>query len=1026
MYSVGSVGFTRRDARQTTMEGGWCMNKRCPLNLWRWMWGTLLITAHDPATGAPPIPSSAPARLPAESARTEIVERGPHHRVVHNAVGVCTELATGLHYLEHGQWRETREEFEIVDGRAVARQGPHRASLAANLHSPGAITLISPAGERFRSHLLGLAYTDAATGRSVLIASVQDCRGAILAPNQVVYERALTGDCEADVRFTYTRRGFEQDVILRQAPPSPAEWGLDPHSTRLEVFTEFIELPAHRRSQIVLRREVDRARAARMAEPDLIDQQLEFRDLRFGPGLAFSIDSFPPFEARAGAAVPTGKSLETIDGRTFLIEKVDFGSLRPMLSTLPAATAQARPRDGKSFSRSAVARVLSPPPNEGSTARWADRQLAQDLARRLARPGLVLDYLAFTDSLTNWCFRSDTTYLISDLVDLHGITVLEGTVLKFAPGASLQIWGTLDCQTSAHRPAIFTARDDHSVGQALSFARGPGGLYAAHAIAFKGLARRESLHHVAVRHAQVAIAVDPQIQLDLSHLQVTRSGVGIAWQRGAEVTCRNFLGVDLNAAFQSSEGAAPLRGEHGTLHRIDRLTMGPATSCLLTNCLLVSVTNSAGFAGSPVALVPGDGGVFQTFAGGGHYLPATSSYRNSGTRSIDPTLRSNLHELTTEAPIALTRDLARNTELRRRVRPHYDQPDLGYHYPVVDYTWAGRRLTGARLTLTDGVTIGFNPADGATGITLEAGAELVASGQPQRPVRLVTLSALQENPPNRRLEWSPAFVRVQPGPAAETSVRWRLVESVLPGGIGVHLSGGFAAPNSAIYLRDCQFIGGRLSGGSLGLAITNCIFDRVLLEVESSQDEPPRQFHHSFFRSGTVQIELPTSTQVLARNNFFDRTTLRVSGSWDHSHNAYVAGFDRLPPASPTDRIVSRVQFQSGPLGPFYYPVHEGSETLAALIDAGSDAAIALGLAHYTSRADQAPEDDSRVDIGFHYVSLGDQNRPLDQDGDGRPDYLEDANGNGSYDWGESDWLAYDSAHGLATALDLQIFTPLH
>ncbi len=1001
------------------------MKNWCPWKLWWWTLGNILIVAQGPANGAPPkIQTSAPPASSSRPSNVEIVERGPHHRVVRNAGSVCTELATGLHYRENDQWQETQELFEIVDGQAVARRGPHRASLAANLRSPGAITLFSPSGQRFRSHLLGLAYTDAATGRSVLIASVQDCRGAVLAPNQVVYEGALTGDCEADVRFTYTRRGFEQDVILRQTPPSPAEWGLDPSTTRLEVFTEFTELPAHRRSEIVLRREGDRTRAARMAEPDLIDQQLEFGGLRFGPGLAFSNESMPASGPPVQSVVPTGKSLEKIDGRTFLIEKVDFDAVNQMLSTLPRSTAQVRTRNEKQFTRTATAQALPPPP-EGPTVRWADRQFAQALAGRLARPGLVLDYLAFADSLTNWCFRGDTTYLISDLVDLHGVTVLEGTVLKFAPGASLQVWGPLDCQTSTHRPAIFTARDDHSVGQPLTYARGPAGLYAAAALAFKGSARRESVHHVAVRHADVGITVDPQIGIDLRHVQLTRGRVGIAWQAGAEVACRNFLGVDLAVAFHSPAGAGFLRGEHGTLHRIDRLTAGPAAACLLTNCLLVAVTNSAGFGGAQVELLASDAGVFQTFAGGGHYLPATSPYRNSGTRSIDPTLRSNLHELTTEAPLALTRDFTRNTELRARVRRHHGQPDLGYHYPAVDYSWAGRTLAAARLSLTEGVTIGLNPAEAASGLTLGAGSELVAYGHPLRLTRFVTLPAVQENPPNRRNELSPEFVRVQPGPAGDAGLRWRFVESILPGGAGTHLVGGFVAPNAPFELRDCQFAGARLSGGQLGLAFTNCIFDRVHLEVESSQDEPPRQFHHNFFRSGTVQIDLPTSTQVLARNNFFDRTALQVSGTWLHSHNAYMAGFDRLPPHGLTDRIITEDEFLPGPLGPFYYPPRGGSGTLAALLDAGSDTASTLGLAHHTTRTDQAPEDDSRVDIGFHYVALDPQGLPFDRDGDGRPDWLEDANGNGTHEAGESDWRAYDSAQCLPSGLALQVFTPL-
>jgi hypothetical protein len=52
---------------------------------------------------------------------------------------------------------------------------------------------------------------------------------------------------------------------------------------------------------------------------------------------------------------------------------------------------------------------------------------------------------------------------------------------------------------------------------------------------------------------------------------------------------------------------------------------------------------------------------------------------------------------------------------------------------------------------------------------------------------------------------------------------------------------------------------------------------------------------------------------------------------------------------------------------------------------------------------------------------------PVDTDGDGIPDCLEDANGNGLYDAGsgETDWLAYTSLNGLSPSNGLQVFTPL-
>jgi hypothetical protein len=57
----------------------------------------------------------------------------------------------------------------------------------------------------------------------------------------------------------------------------------------------------------------------------------------------------------------------------------------------------------------------------------------------------------------------------------------------------------------------------------------------------------------------------------------------------------------------------------------------------------------------------------------------------------------------------------------------------------------------------------------------------------------------------------------------------------------------------------------------------------------------------------------------------------------------------------------------------------------------------------------QAQETNSVVDIGLHYVALAATGQPLDSDGDGLPDYLEDASGNGSRDGSETDSLLADT-----------------
>ena len=65
-----------------------------------------------------------------------VTERGSHHRVIERTItetlpngktverrSAYTEIATGMHYQnERGEWLESREEIEIIDGNAVARR----------------------------------------------------------------------------------------------------------------------------------------------------------------------------------------------------------------------------------------------------------------------------------------------------------------------------------------------------------------------------------------------------------------------------------------------------------------------------------------------------------------------------------------------------------------------------------------------------------------------------------------------------------------------------------------------------------------------------------------------------------------------------------------------------------------------------------------------------------------------------------------------------------------------------------------
>src|SRR6185503_11633372 len=72
--------------------------------------------------------------------------------------------------------------------------------------------------------------------------------------------------------------------------PDPTALGITSDSVRLEWFTEWLDLPEPRIRERVWKAESDPARRAAMAEPDLIEQTLDFRDVWLPQGRGFTIN----------------------------------------------------------------------------------------------------------------------------------------------------------------------------------------------------------------------------------------------------------------------------------------------------------------------------------------------------------------------------------------------------------------------------------------------------------------------------------------------------------------------------------------------------------------------------------------------------------------------------------------------------------------------------------------------------------------------------------------------------------------
>ena len=278
-----------------------------------------------------------------------------------------TELATGLNHLVNGQWVPSSENIEITAGGGAATNGQHQVCFAANINTADAVEIALPEGDRLKTHIMGLSYFDSATGSNVLFAELQDSTGQLVANNQVIYPNVFT-DCDADVRYTYTRAGFEQDIVVRQQLPTPDSYGLNPDTTWLQVWTEFADPPTPAIEQSL----------------DGTGERLDFGMMKMERGKAFVMGN-------ESNSVPVNKTWTTVQGRTFLVEQVQFDAVASQLQSLPASSGSTGGTNGSGVQQihyHGFPKKLPPAPQ---LVKRTDERLKL-AGTRTPEKGLVLDY----------------------------------------------------------------------------------------------------------------------------------------------------------------------------------------------------------------------------------------------------------------------------------------------------------------------------------------------------------------------------------------------------------------------------------------------------------------------------------------------------------------------------------------------------------------------------------------------------------------------------------------------------------
>jgi hypothetical protein len=260
----------------------------------------------------------------------------------------------------------------------------------------------------------------------------------------------------------------------------------------------------------------------------------------------------------------------------------------------------------------------------------------------------------------------------------------------------------------------------------------------------------------------------------------------------------------------------------------------------------------------------------------------------------------------------------------------------------------------------------------------------------------------------------------------------------------------YGSPSVSLNLQDCAVHGGQIqllsqyyynSDYTYPLATAtwqNTLFDHVMIDLEPTS-------YVSYFQGGSFEY-IDVDFSFMANNNLFLEDWMEPlvifptpgasGGNWtfrdnlfdsvpfvqmsaeplDYYNNAYwqlpasivqwwnsessftFAGTlsatttgDGTTDGSGDLTLTAPPQYQSGPFGNYYLP------PTTQLHQAGSRTGDAAGLCQYTTRPDQTKEQIGQtIDIGLHYVAAGVNNMPMDTDGDGVPDYVEDSSGTGA------------------------------
>jgi hypothetical protein len=631
----------------------------------------------------------------------------------------------------------------------------------------------------------------------------------------------------------------------------------------------------------------------------------------------------------------------------------------------------------------------------------------------------VATYVAPLGPLTNYTFSGENTYFINGTIGLYGTTTIEGgTVIKFETNSTLSVQGPLLCQTTSYRPAILTSKNDDTVGLAILGSTSNPSVAGQTAFLAGGVGQTNDYRNLRITFAGVGIVAFSNINVWDS--QFVQCGTAIGSSGDGKVVMRNLL-ITQSSNCVSTAGSVSV--ENLTADQVQAFCAVTYAGANVTNSILTAVTNQTGLNLFASSSASNGSGIYRSVGAANYYLISGCTERNGGTTNINPILLSGLRQKTTYPPSVLTNLILADTVLGSTVQRDTDTPDQGYHYSAIDYL-SSCVVSNATLFVSNGAVLAF---PNAPAVALQENGQLVSQGAAnlrnyfihyslvqEQPISLwgyasvsgATLFETYHNDTNRNPSITLRFTTVNGPVGAIYALR------TLPGTEAVNV---LSLRDNEVYASGANIVGLSLDPAS-SMNLQNNLFHDGRTAVASFGTNSA--YNNLFFGStnDSAQFQKLGTNSLTMKDNAFDIGTAYLDG--DDSTNAFL-NTTVVTSTIQTGDIVTNLSWVAGVLGNYY------QATNSPLINKGSRTADLAALYHYAVTTNGVKETNSIVDMGYHYVAADINGNPLDTDGDGILDYIEDANGDGNAANDATSWQSYNSPNSLSGTATIQVFTPL-